>query len=65
MTLAAVFTPEHGFGAASESEKISSDTIRAGGRELPLYSLYAGGAAGSATLTVKINWWAIRRANAS
>jgi uncharacterized protein YbbC (DUF1343 family) len=46
VTLAAVFTPEHGFGAASESEKISSDTIRAGGRVLPLYSLYAGGAAG-------------------
>ena len=46
VALAAVFTPEHGFGAASESEKIASATIRAGGREIPLYSLYSGGAAG-------------------
>ncbi|MFI5363080.1 MAG: exo-beta-N-acetylmuramidase NamZ domain-containing protein [Elusimicrobiota bacterium] len=46
VTLAAVFTPEHGFGAASEAAKIASATIRAGGRELPLYSLYGGGAAG-------------------
>ena len=46
VTLAAVFTPEHGFGAASEAGKISSGTISAGGRDIPLYSLYAGGAAG-------------------
>ena len=46
VTLAAVFTPEHGFGAASEADKIASSTILAGGREIPLYSLYAGGAAG-------------------
>ena len=45
-TLAAVFTPEHGFGAASEADAIGSATIRAGGRDLPLYSLFAGGAAG-------------------
>ena len=30
-----------------------------------MFAFNAGGAAGSATLTVKINWWAIRRANAS
>jgi uncharacterized protein YbbC (DUF1343 family) len=46
LTLAAVFTPEHGFAAASESDQISSDKIRVAGREVPLYSLYAGGAAG-------------------
>ena len=46
VTLAAVFTPEHGFGAASEADRIASATIRAGGREIPLYSLYAGGAEG-------------------
>lgn len=46
VTLAAVFTPEHGFTAASESENIASDRIRVGGREIPLHSLYKGGIAG-------------------
>jgi uncharacterized protein YbbC (DUF1343 family) len=46
VTVAAVFTPEHGFGAVAESDKIASSKIRVGGREVPLYSLYSGGAAG-------------------
>jgi uncharacterized protein YbbC (DUF1343 family) len=46
VTLAAVFTPEHGFAAASEADRISSDTIRVDGRSVPLISLYGGGAAG-------------------
>jgi uncharacterized protein YbbC (DUF1343 family) len=46
VTLVAVFTPEHGFGASTEADKIASSTLRAGGRDIPLYSLYAGGAAG-------------------
>jgi uncharacterized protein YbbC (DUF1343 family) len=55
VTLAAVFSPEHGFGAASEAEKIvSSATIRAGGRVVPLYSLYAGGAAGMRPLPAQL-----------
>lgn len=44
--LEAVFTPEHGFAAASESENIASDRLRVGGREIPLFSLYSGGIAG-------------------
>ncbi|MFI5348682.1 MAG: exo-beta-N-acetylmuramidase NamZ domain-containing protein [Elusimicrobiota bacterium] len=46
VTLVAVFTPEHGFGAASEADNIASTRILAGGREFPLYSLYKGGTAG-------------------
>jgi len=46
VTLAAVFGPEHGYSATSEADRISSDRVRVGGREVPLYSLYAGGAEG-------------------
>lgn len=44
--LGAVFSPEHGFAARSEASAIASDTLRAGGRDVPLFSLYGGGAAG-------------------
>jgi uncharacterized protein YbbC (DUF1343 family) len=46
VTLAAIFTPEHGYAAASESENISSGRTRVHGKEVPLYSLYAGGILG-------------------
>lgn len=46
VTLAAVFTPEHGLFAANEADRIGNGTVRAGGREIPLISLYGGGAAG-------------------
>ncbi len=46
VTLAAVFTPEHGLYAAAESDTIGNSTIRIGGRTIPLISLYGGGAAG-------------------
>lgn len=46
VTLAAVFTPEHGFAAASEADRISSGTMRVAGRPVPLISLYGGGARG-------------------
>lgn len=44
--LAAVFTPEHGLFAANEADRIGNGTVRAAGREIPLISLYGGGAAG-------------------
>lgn len=43
--LAAVFSPEHGFAASVDAD-IASDTVRVGGRVLPVYSLYKGGIAG-------------------
>jgi uncharacterized protein YbbC (DUF1343 family) len=46
VTLAAIFTPEHGYAAASESESIVSGRTRVNGREIPLYSLYSGGIKG-------------------
>ena len=46
VTLAAVFTPEHGLFAANEADRIGNGTVRASGREIPLISLYGGGAAG-------------------
>jgi uncharacterized protein YbbC (DUF1343 family) len=46
VTLAAVFTPEHGLYAAAETDKIGNSTLRIGGRTIPLISLYGGGAAG-------------------
>ena len=46
VALAAIFTPEHGFAAASESERIASGRTRAAGKEIPLYSLYSGGITG-------------------
>ena len=45
VTLAAVFSPEHGFAAAQDTT-IASDTVRVAGRVLPVYSLYKGGIAG-------------------
>ncbi|MBI3288510.1 MAG: DUF1343 domain-containing protein, partial [Elusimicrobia bacterium] len=46
VTLAAVFTPEHGFAANTEADRIASDRVRIGGRDIPIHSLYAGGIAG-------------------
>lgn len=46
VTLAAIFTPEHGYAAASESENIASGFTKVGGRSVPLYSLYKGGIKG-------------------
>jgi uncharacterized protein YbbC (DUF1343 family) len=46
VTLAAVFSPEHGFAAQSEASSIDSDRLSVGGRMVPLYSLYKGGAEG-------------------
>ena len=46
VSLAAIFTPEHGYAAASESENILSGRTRVHGREIPLYSLYSGGIKG-------------------
>ncbi len=43
--LAAVFSPEHGYAAAQDTT-IASDTVRVGGRVLPVYSLYKGGISG-------------------
>jgi uncharacterized protein YbbC (DUF1343 family) len=44
--LSAVFTPEHGLYAASESDKIAAGAVLVAGRSIPLLSLYEGGAAG-------------------
>lgn len=44
--LSSVFSPEHGLFAASESEKIGRAEILAGGRRIPVISLYAGGIEG-------------------
>ena len=46
MTLAAIFSPEHGYAAASESENIASGTTKVNGKEVTLHSLYAGGIKG-------------------
>jgi uncharacterized protein YbbC (DUF1343 family) len=46
VNLAAIFTPEHGYAAASESENIASGRTRVRGREIPLYSLYGDGIRG-------------------
>ena len=54
VALVAVFTPEHGFGAASEANDIASTKIRAGGRDIPLYSLYTGGTAGMRPLPAEL-----------
>ncbi len=43
VNLAAIFTPEHGYAAASESEHIPSGRTRVNGKDIPLYSLYGGG----------------------
>lgn len=44
--LAAIFSPEHGYAAASESENIASGLARVDGKDIPLYSLYSGGIRG-------------------
>lgn len=44
--LVAVFSPEHGLFAASESEKIGRGLTMAGGRRIPVISLYSGGIEG-------------------
>ena len=46
VTLAALFSPEHGFNGTSELNKVSSMSVVLGGREIPIHSLYAGGIAG-------------------
>jgi uncharacterized protein YbbC (DUF1343 family) len=46
VTLAALFSPEHGFAGAVEDKDVLSSTISAGGREIPVYSLYANGVIG-------------------
>ena len=46
VTLAAVFTPEHGLFAAAEVDKIGNGTLKLRGRTIPLISLYGGGAEG-------------------
>lgn len=44
--LTAILSPEHGFTATLESGRISSSTVRAAGRDIPVISLYLGGNAG-------------------
>lgn len=46
VTLAAIFSPEHGYAAASESENIASGTTKVNGKQVPLHSLYKGGIKG-------------------
>jgi uncharacterized protein YbbC (DUF1343 family) len=46
VTLAKVFSPEHGLYASAETDKIGNSTVRVNGRTIPLISLYGGGAAG-------------------
>ncbi|MEK7383874.1 MAG: DUF1343 domain-containing protein [Elusimicrobiota bacterium] len=44
--LVAVFSPEHGLFAASESEIVGRGLTTAGGRKIPVISLYSGGIEG-------------------
>src|SRR3989339_103693 len=46
VTLAAIFSPEHGFKGAVEDGEVSSTTVKLAGREIPVYSLYTGGLPG-------------------
>jgi len=46
VTLAAIFSPEHGFSGAVEDAFIKSSSVRLGGRNIPLHSLYSGGGVG-------------------
>ncbi len=46
VNLVAIFTPEHGYAASTESENIASGRTRVHGKEIPLYSLYGGGITG-------------------
>lgn len=42
VNLVAVYSSEHGFSATSEKEIIPADRVLAGGRQIPLYSLFVG-----------------------
>lgn len=44
--LASVFSPEHGFYASSEAEKIGRGESSVGGKKIPVISLYSGGIEG-------------------
>jgi len=46
VTLAAIFSPEHGFAGASEEASIGGGAITLAGRVIPVHSLYRGGMAG-------------------
>ncbi|MFA6319167.1 MAG: DUF1343 domain-containing protein, partial [Elusimicrobiota bacterium] len=46
VTLAKLFSPEHGFTGMSEEHAVSSTTLRIASREVPIISLYAGGMKG-------------------
>ncbi|MBI5630137.1 MAG: DUF1343 domain-containing protein [Elusimicrobia bacterium] len=44
--LEALFSPEHGFTGTNEENAVSSSTLRLGGRDIPIVSLYSGGISG-------------------
>ncbi|MBI4676897.1 MAG: DUF1343 domain-containing protein [Elusimicrobia bacterium] len=46
VTLAKLFSPEHGFTGMSEDHVVSSTTLLINGRPVPIISLYAGGIQG-------------------
>jgi uncharacterized protein YbbC (DUF1343 family) len=46
VTLAKLFSPEHGFTGMSEEHSVSSTTLLVKGREIPIISLYSGGIKG-------------------
>ncbi|MBI5211043.1 MAG: DUF1343 domain-containing protein [Elusimicrobia bacterium] len=46
VTLAKLFSPEHGFYGMSEEHVVSSSTLLIRGREVPIVSLYSGGLQG-------------------
>jgi uncharacterized protein YbbC (DUF1343 family) len=46
VTLAAIFSPEHGFSGALDEEGIKSGVVRLAGKDVPVYSLYSGGMVG-------------------
>jgi uncharacterized protein YbbC (DUF1343 family) len=43
VTLAAIFSPEHGFTGSSEDSKLSNETLTVERRAVPVVSLYKGG----------------------
>ena len=42
VTLAALFSPEHGITGNIEVDKVKDGTFRLGGRDIPVHSLYGG-----------------------
>ncbi len=46
VTLAAIFSPEHGFAGASEEASIGGGAVTMAGHVIPVHSLYRGGMAG-------------------